>query len=742
MAIIVPVTLRSAISRALTWAQEDANIQGLADGIHTLSVAVDGIAGGGAAASMMVLSATAQTFKFTSAGAASPSGQSITFAAQAVNLTGTIVFTATAYDATGTSLGTIPLTGSGATRALSVANFAAAAYAIITASLGGYSDQITVVRVADGAAGANAIVGLLTNESATVAADSAGVVSDFSGAVGIFKVFSGTTDVTGAGPVYSLAASSSVTASINATSGVYAITAMSAASGTATLQAVYGGVTLQKVFNIAKSQAGAAGSAGAAGAPGAPGTPGATGAAGSPGAPGANGANGTNGTDGAPGTQSATPTVYQWAASIPSGPTGTSTYTWATGAFGAAPSGWTLTPGTSPSVGFTLWAAAVQVVDSAANSSIGFSWTSASITARGYAGTNGANGSNGSNGAPGSNGSNGSNGINGASARVGYAKVTGASLATTPSTVTTSGSSSFPPTNSWAGSEVWGGTVPTFTAGESIFQSDGIYDPATGNTVWGVPYLSSLKVGSLSAISANLGTITAGNITLDTSGFIRGGQTAFNTGTGFFVGYSGGAYKLSLGDGSTQALTWDGTSLLIAGTLQVGTTPARSGTTMTGSGFKADGSDGTGVWGNATTNLTFNGTTMTMNGSWVTSANISGTIDPSKVNFGGLTVSISGGGISQNVTAGASFGPASIGGRTASASGGTGTVTYVWAIIKAAEENAASIWISSGNNSASVGLSAVCSSGGDAACIVRVTAMDANGITATAQFSANIHSLT
>lgn len=80
---------------------------------------------------------------------------------------------------------------------------------------------------------------------------------------------------------------------------------------------------------------------------------------------------------------------------------------------------------------------------------------------------------------------------------------------------------------------------------------------------------TKINVSTLSAISANLGTITAGNITVDTSGFIRGGQTAYNTGAGFWLGYvagSPGAYKFSIGDGSTNYLTWNGTTLAVSGT--------------------------------------------------------------------------------------------------------------------------------------------------------------------------------
>ena len=73
-----------------------------------------------------------------------------------------------------------------------------------------------------------------------------------------------------------------------------------------------------------------------------------------------------------------------------------------------------------------------------------------------------------------------------------------------------------------------------------------------------------MNVNTLSAIVANLGAITAGNITLDSSGFIRGGQTAYNTGSGFWMGYNSAAYKFSIGS-STNYMTWDGTNLTVNG---------------------------------------------------------------------------------------------------------------------------------------------------------------------------------
>jgi len=92
---------------------------------------------------------------------------------------------------------------------------------------------------------------------------------------------------------------------------------------------------------------------------------------------------------------------------------------------------------------------------------------------------------------------------------------------------------------------------------------------------------TKINVSSLSAISANLGTITAGTITLSTSGFIRGGQTDYNTGSGFFLGYSGSAYKLSIGDSTTSnSLTWDGSLLSV------------NGSTVSGNDVFGSGADG------------------------------------------------------------------------------------------------------------------------------------------------------
>lgn len=80
-----------------------------------------------------------------------------------------------------------------------------------------------------------------------------------------------------------------------------------------------------------------------------------------------------------------------------------------------------------------------------------------------------------------------------------------------------------------------------------------------------------LNVGTLSAITANMGTLTAGNITLDSSGFIRGGATGYNTGTGFWMGYDTAAYKFFIGAAAGNKLLWDGSSLTITGAITAST---------------------------------------------------------------------------------------------------------------------------------------------------------------------------
>ena len=68
--------------------------------------------------------------------------------------------------------------------------------------------------------------------------------------------------------------------------------------------------------------------------------------------------------------------------------------------------------------------------------------------------------------------------------------------------------------------------------------------------------------------------IFSGNIEIGTTGYLRAGQTAYNTGVGFWLGYTGGVYKLSIGNPAGDHMYWDGTNLTISGSASlVGTLP-------------------------------------------------------------------------------------------------------------------------------------------------------------------------
>ncbi len=59
--------------------------------------------------------------------------------------------------------------------------------------------------------------------------------------------------------------------------------------------------------------------------------------------------------------------------------------------------------------------------------------------------------------------------------------------------------------------------------------------------------------------------ITAPPSTTSTFGTILGGQSSYDTGTGFFIGHDGTNFVVSIGDGSTQTIRFDGTTLVASG---------------------------------------------------------------------------------------------------------------------------------------------------------------------------------
>ncbi|QOG31594.1 hypothetical protein EGM182_12595 [Enterococcus casseliflavus] len=342
------------------------------------------------------------------------------------------------------------------------------------------------------------ISGYLSNDSIIVPANASGTVTDFTKALGDFIIYEGQTKVS-SGVTYSKVSEIGMTSTINS-AGRYTVTALSADVGTVTYQAVYKAVTIQKIMIVVKNKQGATGPAG------------------------------TNGTDGKGIMSSAT--TYQAGASGTIPPTGT----WST---------------SIPSVSENqyLWTRVVLTYSDNTNS------TAYSVGKMGAKGETGATGSTGATG----------NGIK--STTINFAS------STSGTTAPSSGWTTSIPTVA-AGSFLWTRTVLTFTdnttntsytvakQGEKgdptgiISQATVPTNPYVGmlwqNTgasgyIIGATYqwngskfnlyiftADNIVTTTLSAITANLGTITAGTIngvTINSSEFVNPYTRQYNDGT-------------------------------------------------------------------------------------------------------------------------------------------------------------------------------------------------------------------
>lgn len=136
-----------------------------------------------------------------------------------------------------------------------------------------YTDTVTLVKLRDGA---NALSGVLTNESSTMPASSTGVVSSFASASGVFNVYRGATLLAAPAVSFALAPSgnpSTLTHTINSTTGAFSVTAAgswASASNTTTLtlRATIGSTTIDKTFILTKALGGVTGGTGGTGSDG------------------------------------------------------------------------------------------------------------------------------------------------------------------------------------------------------------------------------------------------------------------------------------------------------------------------------------------------------------------------------------------------------------------------------------------------------------------------------------------
>ena len=131
------------------------------------------------------------------------------------------------------------------------------------------SDSVTIFGIKSGS---DAITTFLTNPAHVVSADKDGVVSSFSGAGGTFKVFIGSTPIT-SGITFSEVANtetSGLTSTINTTTGVYSVSALSVDLAQNTFRVnipdsvspTGSAVTIDQTYSISKSKQGATGADG------------------------------------------------------------------------------------------------------------------------------------------------------------------------------------------------------------------------------------------------------------------------------------------------------------------------------------------------------------------------------------------------------------------------------------------------------------------------------------------------
>jgi hypothetical protein len=153
-----------------------------------------------------------------------------------------------------------------------------------------------------------------------------------------------------------------------------------------------------------------------------------------------------------------------------------------------------------------------------------------------------------------------------------YCASTTATTTTTPAQTT--GKTSLPATNDGGITGTWSSTVPSLTSGQYLYQTDGIYDPNTNKVTWSIPYWSSLKVGSLSAITTNTGTLNVsgtissanGNFTVDNNGGVTMKSATIQDGSGNIILQAGvplssqtGQIATSINSAATTA-SWSGVS--------------------------------------------------------------------------------------------------------------------------------------------------------------------------------------
>ena len=117
---------------------------------------------------------------------------------------------------------------------------------------------------------------------------------------------------------------------------------------------------------------------------------------------------------------------------------------------------------------------------------------------------------------------------------------------------------------------------------------------------------AKISVTDLAAINANMGNITAGTIVLPSGGFIRSGQTAFDTGTGFYLGNDSGTPKFSIGNASGKNIKWDGSDFTVNGGIITTGSVANNAITEVDYDYNSATTNVGGTWVDVTSTATVN----------------------------------------------------------------------------------------------------------------------------------------
>ncbi len=277
----------------------------------------------------------------------------------------------------------------------------------------------------------------------------------------------------------------------------------------------------------------------------------------------------------------ATPTIYQWTATStpPARPTTTTTYTWATGTY-TAPAGWSIDVPSNTTPGAFLWEISITIVQTGGINTEVLDWTNPiyAIRAVGY---------NGADGAPGANGANGN------SALTAY-RAQDQSLPAPSFTTPTSGP------NAPAG---WSLGTPSVTVGQVLWYLQGEYNSSSTLTINGVAPNTTRWTGPIAA--SVFQDIRSDNWNGSNPPSFANPAT-WGT-TGYYITRSDGTAILN--------------NLGARGTIQSGSSPAISGSSMTGAGAVIN-SNGTFAVGDSSNNITYNGVTINLNGNIVAAGNL------------------------------------------------------------------------------------------------------------------------